>query len=148
MRKSSGIPSSLVIDSNLAVWTVLPVMALMPPLEPMALYWSSKPSCEPTAGIQVVTSGETKVLPAPLNVVPDCLEGDAPAVPAATIASRPASFTPRSEFPSSRCSSTRPARCVAHVTPRGSTRALTAGTSGGSPEWTTLTSRRGIRSFA
>jgi hypothetical protein len=37
--------------------TVRPVIALMPPLDPIGLYWSSSPSALATAEVQVETSG-------------------------------------------------------------------------------------------
>src|SRR3954447_709774 len=49
--------------------TVRPVIALIPPLEPIALYCSVTPSAGPTALVQVRTSGDTNVLPAPVMTV-------------------------------------------------------------------------------
>src|SRR5262245_15213852 len=69
--------------------TVRAVIALIPPPEPIGLYWSSYPKAEPTAGIHWFTSGATKLLPAPVMVVPLCFAGAAPAPAAATAASAP-----------------------------------------------------------
>src|SRR3954466_2984590 len=41
----------------------------MPAPEPTGLYCTEWPNAEPSAGVQVETSGETKELPAPLIVV-------------------------------------------------------------------------------
>jgi hypothetical protein len=59
---------------------------LIPPLEPIALYWTSIPSPEPTAGIQAPTRGLTNVLPAPEIVPALFLALAVPAVTAITIA--------------------------------------------------------------
>src|SRR5215831_10447308 len=77
--------------------TVRPVIALMPPLEPIALYWRLSPNAEPTAGTHCATSGATNVLPAPVSVVlelPRASATDAarPAATATSTAVRPILF--------------------------------------------------------